>query len=585
MTAAAELLRSRRRPRHPSCDRRRPRRDAVRRGGCGIGQDQGARRPRRRVGHAARRAHARDRGRHLHREGGGRAARPDPTARWRPSPVSNDTVASARAAQALEELDGAAVATLHAFAQRLLTEHPIEAGLPPRVEVLDDIASQLAFEERWTRFVDELLDDPALERALLLALNADTTLAVLRTLALACNANWDLVAERMGPEPDPPPLTAKLAPVLTALAELQDLAAHCRAADDKLLGLLVGLAAWHTELLNAPDEYEQLRLLTAGTPKGSVTHGRKDNWPAECSVESVRDQVKALRALVAETAAGLAEAVVRRLAWELAQFTLREADARRRRGQLEFHDLLVLARAVLRDPEHGWDVRRRLRARYTPAAARRVPGHRPDPVRPRRAARVGRTRRTRPPLGRAPHRRRASVRRRRPEAVDLPLPPRRHRRLPPRPLRVRRRASPTHPQLPHRRARHRLRQLGVPRAHHRRAGIAARIRGPRAGARRSTGRTRRWCSWARCPSSRSRRPTSSAKLEARDVAAVVGRALREGWEVSRRTGDTEQLRPVSARRHLHPPPRAHLARPSRRRPRRRRHPLPRRDVVARLQHP
>ena len=53
------------------------------------------------------------------------------------------------------------------------------------------------------------------------------------------------------------------------------------------------------------------------------------------------------------------------MAWEIAQFTLREADERRRSGQLEFHDLLVLSRALLRDPRHGWDVRRRLRARYT----------------------------------------------------------------------------------------------------------------------------------------------------------------------------------------------------------------------------
>jgi ATP-dependent helicase/nuclease subunit A len=276
-----------------------------------------------------------------------------------------EAVAAARAALALEELDGAAVSTLHAFAQRLLAEHPIEAGLPPRIEVLDDIASQLAFEERWTRFVDELLDDPAIERTLLLALNADTTLTVLRTLALACNANWDLVAERMGPEPDPPPLDGALAPVLVALTELHELTGHCRAADDKLLGLLGNLATWHEELLAAPDEYEQLRLLTAGTPKGSVTQGRKDNWPSACPVESVRDRVKALRLVVDETASKLAEVVLRRLAWELARFTLREAEERRRHGQLEFHDLLVLARAVLRDPEHGWDVRQRLRARYT----------------------------------------------------------------------------------------------------------------------------------------------------------------------------------------------------------------------------
>ncbi len=102
-----------------------------------------------------------------------------------------------------------------------------------------------------------------------------------------------------------------------------------------------------------------------GTPKGNVNQGRKENWPPECPVDSVRDRVKGVRTLVDEIAASVSEVVVRRLAWELAQFTLREAEARRRRGELEFHDLLVLARAVLRDPEHGWEVRRRLRARYT----------------------------------------------------------------------------------------------------------------------------------------------------------------------------------------------------------------------------
>src|SRR4051794_1695190 len=35
------------------------------------------------------------------------------------------TVAASRAAVALDELDGAAVSTLHAFAQRVLSEHPI----------------------------------------------------------------------------------------------------------------------------------------------------------------------------------------------------------------------------------------------------------------------------------------------------------------------------------------------------------------------------------------------------------------------------------------------------------------------------
>ena len=229
-----------------------------------------------------------------------------------------EAVAATRAALALEELDGAAVSTLHAFAQRLLAEHPIEAGLPPRIEVLDDIASQLAFEERWTRFVDEMLDDPAIERTLLLALNADTTLTVLRTLALACNANWDLVAERMGPEPDAPPLDGALAPVLDALTELHELTGHCRAADDKLLEKVVDLAAWHDALLAAPDEYEQMRMLNVGAPTGNLRHGKKTNWPDDCAADDVRAEIGAIRETVTDLARSMTEAIVRRLAWELA---------------------------------------------------------------------------------------------------------------------------------------------------------------------------------------------------------------------------------------------------------------------------
>ena len=45
------------------------------------------------------------------------------------------------AQEALDELDSAAIGTLHAFAKRILSEHPIEAGLPPLVEVLDEVAS------------------------------------------------------------------------------------------------------------------------------------------------------------------------------------------------------------------------------------------------------------------------------------------------------------------------------------------------------------------------------------------------------------------------------------------------------------
>ncbi len=72
-----------------------------------------------------------------------------------------------------------------------------------------------------------------------------------------------------------------------------------------------------------------------------------------------------MREVGTELAAAVTEQTARRLAWAIAQFTLDEARERQRAGRLEFHDLLVLAREVLRDPEHGWQVRSYLRERYT----------------------------------------------------------------------------------------------------------------------------------------------------------------------------------------------------------------------------
>src|ERR1700689_1478530 len=86
---------------------------------------------------------------------------------------------------ALEQLDGAAIGTLHAFAQRLLSEHPVEAGLPPRVEVLDEVSSKVAFERRWSTFRDEMLADPALERTILLLLASGVRHGALQSVAEA----------------------------------------------------------------------------------------------------------------------------------------------------------------------------------------------------------------------------------------------------------------------------------------------------------------------------------------------------------------------------------------------------------------
>ena len=109
-------------------------------------------------------------------------------------------IVRARCLAALDELDDAAICTLHSFAQRILTEFPIEIGLPPRIEVRDEISSRIAFDERWRAFVDELLDDPELEPTVLVLLASGVRLPHLRPVAEVLDDNWDLL-DRVGPPP------------------------------------------------------------------------------------------------------------------------------------------------------------------------------------------------------------------------------------------------------------------------------------------------------------------------------------------------------------------------------------------------
>ncbi|MEC9394435.1 MAG: UvrD-helicase domain-containing protein, partial [Actinomycetota bacterium] len=113
---------------------------------------------------------------------------------------------AAVAATALVGLDGAALCTLHAFAQRILVEHPIEAGLPPAVEVMDEVSSRVDFDERWAGVVDTLLSDPRHALTVLVAFELGISLHHLRGMAHRLDDNWDLVDDRLVPTPDPRPI-------------------------------------------------------------------------------------------------------------------------------------------------------------------------------------------------------------------------------------------------------------------------------------------------------------------------------------------------------------------------------------------
>lgn len=77
----------------------------------------------------------------------------------------------------------------------MLAEHPIEAGLPPRFEVLDEVRQSLTWQSEWERMVDLLATDDAggriFEVASLLGLKTRRLEDLARTVA----TEWDACQE------------------------------------------------------------------------------------------------------------------------------------------------------------------------------------------------------------------------------------------------------------------------------------------------------------------------------------------------------------------------------------------------------
>ncbi len=264
---------------------------------------------------------------------------------------------------ALDDLDAAAIGTLHSFAQRILGEHPIEAKLPPRIEVLDEIASSVAFEERWAELRIALLDDASVRDPLLMAMASGVDLDHLRSLTRLLGNDWDLAVDRIVNVPPPPvPAVPDVTDLVAEAARVAALADQCWEDEDKLLPKLAEIGAWGERLQLAPDPETTLAVLGQATwkTKGS---GRQGNWP---SIGAVRDSAEELVRRATDMKDAVLGVSLRALAHWLACRVVDAAQERRAEGRLEFHDLLVLARELLRGPADGTagDVREVLSQRY-----------------------------------------------------------------------------------------------------------------------------------------------------------------------------------------------------------------------------
>ena len=253
-----------------------------------------------------------------------------------------------RFAVAAEQLDHAAIETLHAFAARILRMYPIEAGLPPGFTILDETEATLAFAERWQDALDALLEDETLADYLLEAFDAGMELDDLRQVARRLHEDWDRAqanAARMQAE------EVKIASFIADLERTIQARRHCTDETDRLYLRLVQLMPFLQRLqdsVDSPGTLAKLLIHTTSTSLKVRNTGKKASWPDGVLAE-IRESMGSLDEQRGELRHGLALWFGAPIFNELRKFVSEYADDRRRRGTLEFQDLLIRARKLLED--------------------------------------------------------------------------------------------------------------------------------------------------------------------------------------------------------------------------------------------
>ncbi len=267
--------------------------------------------------------------------------------------AETDPILRERFARAAEDLDSAAIETLHAFAARILRMHPIEAGLPPGFTIIDESQASLNFAERWSAELDRILEDASIEDALLDAFDTGLTLGDLLAVARSLNNDWDR-SESSRALMSVPDLKSTVGQATGPLRSLISLRHSCSDPNDLLAQNLTRIELALNDIQACVDSDSTgaaLRhyLEDPGFTFGPGRGGAAKNWGSRDRVGEIKAEIKAQAHLPTLLRAIAFQSVTVPIFNRIRAFVIDYADERRLRGELEFQDLLVRASRLLQD--------------------------------------------------------------------------------------------------------------------------------------------------------------------------------------------------------------------------------------------
>lgn len=260
---------------------------------------------------------------------------------------------------AVRDLDRAVIGTTHAFCARLLRERPVEAGLDPEFDELDDVAARIAIADFWQRWYDAraAVGDERLVTAREVGLKAELLRATFMRL-VDHHGDVEIVATPCA-KPDLRHAVQTVRELVAQIAgDLPDASTREKADDFELMMRDLIRDERSLDFTDVDDQLKYLERANHASRKPT-----QKNWPDR---QRARGYGETYRSLVTQTVRPTLlhwREYVHCIALEVLRPALDDfAKERLANATLTFGDLLVRSRDLLRD--HA-NVRRYFQSRFT----------------------------------------------------------------------------------------------------------------------------------------------------------------------------------------------------------------------------
>ena len=242
--------------------------------------------------------------------------------------------------RALEDLESCPIGTIHSFCTGLLREHALSAGIDPRFTLLDAPSSDALADETWEAWLRGLKETPALSRALTLGVKPNSFHEFKNQLL-----RFRALLQKPQANPLPPEMEAD-ALLKQGLDLFKAWSPRCKDESDSLWKAIQN--AWgdweRSARLSGVDKI--LSTASLGEIKIGVKTGNKKNW-GDAPLAEAREVFQGLGVGLEAFREKAQDSVLTGLLEALWGWTEQHQKEKRRRGLLDFDDLLIFTRDLL----------------------------------------------------------------------------------------------------------------------------------------------------------------------------------------------------------------------------------------------